>query len=148
MLRQNMDMTMDVRRTFPVTRIVRVIDGDTIDFELDLGFDILVKRRIRVEGIDTPEARGGTEDDKKFASLATEWMKQRLERSPQVFISPSPDKNDPYGRTIARVFDNESSDIGIEMIENHHAVSYNGEVPREELKNMHTLNYTILRSKM
>lgn len=139
-------MNSETRRSFPVKKIVKIVDGDTFDAEIDLGFDIVVKKRIRIEGIDSPESRGGSEEDKQFAKIATEWLSTRLGSAVDLHVSPSTDRHDPYGREIAIVSDSSSPDIGIEMIQQHHAVAYNGETNREKLKELHALNYEILRS--
>ena len=133
-------------RVYPIKSVIKIVDGDTFDAEIDLGFDVTVKKRIRIEGIDCPEARGGSEDDKHFAKIASEWLSTRLNSAVDLQISPSTTRDDPFGREIARVSDKTSPDVGIEMIQAHHAVAYNGEVNRDELKALHEMNYEILRS--
>ena len=64
---------------FRVTEINRVVDGDTIDVTIDLGFDLYKKERVRVAGIDTPEKRTRDLEEKALGLDATEWMKTNLE---------------------------------------------------------------------
>ena len=64
---------------FRVTEINRVVDGDTIDVTIDLGFDLYKKERVRVAGDDTPEKRTRDLEDKALALDATQWVKDKLE---------------------------------------------------------------------
>ena len=64
---------------FRVTEINRVVDGDTIDVTIDLGFDLYKKERVRVAGVDTPEKRTRDLEEKELGIDATNWMKKQLE---------------------------------------------------------------------
>ena len=64
---------------FRVTEIKKVVDGDTIDVVIDLGFDIYKHERVRVAGIDTPEKRTRDLEEKALGIDATNWMKGTLE---------------------------------------------------------------------
>ena len=64
---------------FRVTEINRVVDGDTIDVTIDLGFDLFKKERVRVEGVDTPEKRTRNLEEKELGIHATNWLKKQLE---------------------------------------------------------------------
>ena len=64
---------------FRVTEINRVLDGDTIDVTIDLGFDLYKKERVRVAGVDTPEKRTRDLEEKALGLDATNWMKEKLE---------------------------------------------------------------------
>ena len=64
---------------FRVISVDRVVDGDTIDVTLDLGFNICKSERIRVAGIDTPEKRTRNLEEKELGIDATEWIKSKLE---------------------------------------------------------------------
>ena len=66
---------------FRVTEINRVVDGDTIDVTIDLGFDLYKKERVRVAGVDTPEKRTRDLEEKALGIDATNWMKQQLEEA-------------------------------------------------------------------
>ena len=70
---------------FRVTEITRVVDGDTIDVTIDLGFDLYKKERVRVAGVDTPEKRTRNLEEKALGIDATEWLKDCL-----LYTSPSP----------------------------------------------------------
>jgi len=64
---------------FRVTEIVKVLDGDTIDVLIDLGFDLFKKERVRIAGVDTPEKRTRDLEEKALGIDATNWLKKKLE---------------------------------------------------------------------
>jgi len=66
---------------FRVVKINRVVDGDTIDVTIDLGFDLLKKERVRIAGVDTPEKRTRDLEEKALGLEATTWMKEHLEET-------------------------------------------------------------------
>ena len=66
---------------FRVTKINRVVDGDTIDVTIDLGFDLYKKERVRVAGVDTPEKRTRDKEEKALGIDATNWLKNKLEET-------------------------------------------------------------------
>ena len=63
---------------FRVTKIVKVLDGDTIDVLIDLGFDLFKKERVRIAGVDTPEKRTRDLEEKELGIHATNWLKDKL----------------------------------------------------------------------
>ena len=63
---------------FRVIKINRVVDGDTIDVTIDLGFDLHKKERVRVAGVDTPEKRTRDKEEKALGIDATNWLKEKL----------------------------------------------------------------------
>ncbi len=66
---------------FRVVKINRVVDGDTIDVTIDLGFDLYKKERVRVAGVDTPEKRTKNLEEKALGIDATAWLKVKLEET-------------------------------------------------------------------
>ncbi len=64
---------------FRVVKINRVVDGDTIDVTIDLGFDLTKKERVRVAGVDTPEKRTRDLEEKALGIDATNWLKTKLD---------------------------------------------------------------------
>ena len=75
-------MTPPIRKScynFRVTEIVKVLDGDTIDVLIDLGFDLYKKERVRIAGVDTPEKRTRDKEEKALGIDATNWLKEKLE---------------------------------------------------------------------
>jgi len=66
---------------FRVVKVNRVVDGDTIDVTIDLGFDLYKKERVRVAGVDTPEKRTKNLEEKALGLDATGWLKAKLEET-------------------------------------------------------------------
>ena len=66
---------------FRVTKIDKVLDGDTIDVTIDLGFDLYKKERVRIAGVDTPEKRTRNLEEKELGIDATNWLKQQLKEA-------------------------------------------------------------------
>ncbi len=66
--------------------VERVVDGDTIDVVLDLGFDILYKSRVRLYGIDTPESRTRDKDEKARGKMAGAFLEEAIEDGEKVII--------------------------------------------------------------
>ena len=64
---------------FRVVKVNRVVDGDTIDVTIDLGFDLMKKERVRVAGVDTPEKRTRDLEEKALGIDATNWLKKKLD---------------------------------------------------------------------
>ena len=64
---------------FRVVEINRVLDGDTIDVTIDLGFDLYKKERVRIAGVDTPEKRTRDLEEKALGIDATNWLKEKLD---------------------------------------------------------------------
>ena len=62
-----------------MTKINKVLDGDTIDVTIDLGFDLYKKERVRIAGVDTPEKRTRDKEEKALGIDATNWLKEKLE---------------------------------------------------------------------
>jgi len=88
---------------YRVKEIVRVIDGDTVDVIIDLGFNILTKERIRLIGIDTDELRGGTMETKIRANAASKRIEELLNMG-DVIVETEKDKTGKYGRMLGRFF--------------------------------------------
>lgn len=114
-------------------KLVRVIDGDTIDAEIDLGFNVLIRQRIRLYGIDTPESR--TKDlEEKERGLAA---KQRLiELLPREFVVETIlNKRGKFGRILGILHvsdtDGNSKNINDVLVEEGHAVRYENGLIRD-----------------
>lgn len=100
--------------------VLGVVDGDTLDVSLDLGFDIGYKLRVRLYGIDTPE-RG-----KPGAAEATAWLKDKLPVGKQVTLQTVKDKKEKYGRYLATVLSDSNISINDQLVAAHLAVPYFG----------------------
>ena len=84
-------------------KLVRVIDGDTVDAKIDLGFDVWVKKRIRLYGINTPETRTRDLEEKKAGIAAKERLSELIDASEGVFILQSHGVG-KYGRCLGTIY--------------------------------------------
>ena len=86
---------------YRIREIHKVVDGDTIDADIDLGFDISLTKRIRLAGVDTPESRTADANEKKYGLESKEWLKHRCECAKNILIKTElPDSTEKYGRII------------------------------------------------
>jgi micrococcal nuclease len=109
-------------------KVTDVIDGDTIDVVIDLGFDIFTNRRVRLAGIDTPESRTTDLNEKKFGMEAKEYLKHLLGNASNVVIKTlATDVNEKYGRVLGQVYI-ESSTMSVNdlLVSHGYAWSYDG----------------------
>ena len=98
---------------YRIKSVLKVIDGDTIDADIDLGFDISLTKRIRLAGVDTPESRTADANEKKYGLEAKEWLKHHLENAKDIIIKTElPDSTEKYGRIIGHLFINGETKIG------------------------------------
>ena len=107
--------------------VARVIDGDTIDVVLDLGFDISYRGRIRFEGINAPESRTRDAVEKQAGLAAKRYVEDwinGLER--RVIIQTSLDDRGKYGRILGRILNDEGECLNDEMVSLGHATPYHG----------------------
>ena len=117
---------------FRVIEINRVVDGDTIDVTIDLGFDVYRKERVRVAGVDTPEKRTRDDEEKALGLDATYWMKEKLEGAIDgdddlVIRTELVGGMGKYGRLLGWLYigDAETS-LNEQMIEEGYAWAYDG----------------------
>ena len=113
---------------YRIREIHKVVDGDTIDADIDLGFDISLTKRIRLAGIDTPESRTADANEKKYGLQSKDWLKNRLEFAEDIIIKTElPDSTEKYGRIIGHLFINgEETSLNNQMIAEGYAWDYDG----------------------
>ena len=107
--------------------VTRIVDGDTVDVDIDLGFGMVYKKqRVRMMGIDTPESRTRDLEEKKFGLASKEYFKSWVAEQEYVIIEST--EKGKFGRILGRIY---NSDMSVcyndKSIEDHHAVVYNGE---------------------
>jgi micrococcal nuclease len=112
-----------------VKEVKNVVDGDTIDVIIDLGFDILFASRVRLAGIDTPESRTTDKAEKALGLEAKEYLKKYLKDAKSVVIrTEKMDSSEKYGRILGWVYVNgESESVNNKMINDGYAWGYLGE---------------------
>ena len=107
-------------------KLVRVVDGDTADVMIDLGFDTWVKARLRFKGVDTWEKRTRNKEEKVKGLAASAFTKEHLEKNKGFFTIQSYGKG-KYGRVLAEIFiEGEEKSLNQLLIENGHAYIYEG----------------------
>ena len=113
---------------YRIKSVGKVVDGDTIDADIDLGFDISLTKRIRLAGIDTPESRTADANEKKLGLEAKDWLKHRLQFAKDIIIKTElPDSTEKYGRIIGHLFINgEETSLNNQMIAEGYAWTYDG----------------------
>lgn len=114
---------------YRVKKLINVIDGDTIDVDIDLGFDISLLRRVRMAGIDTPESRTTDKAEKVLGLEAKEYLKKMMKDAKTIAIKTElPDSSEKYGRILGWVYiDGANKSINEQMIEDGYAWGYMGE---------------------
>ena len=135
-------------------KIVKVVDGDTVDVDIDLGFGMTYKKqRVRMLGIDTPESRTRDLVEKQFGKASKKHLKKLLEMSERISLI-SHDKG-KFGRILGELYCHyneghpvygESFNINQQMIDDHHAVEYDGS-SKELIEQKHLENRKILQEK-
>ena len=108
-------------------KVTRVVDGDTIDAEIDLGFNLKLNKRIRLYGINTPETRTRDKEEKKRGIAAKERLQQIVDEQQNILFLKSMDQG-KFGRCIGVLFEQDFDDQSINevLVEEGHAVEYFG----------------------
>ena len=114
---------------YRVRQVIKVVDGDTIDVAIDLGFDISLTKRVRLSGVDTPESRTTDLKEKALGLEVKEWLKKRLEGAKDILIKTQlPDSTEKYGRILGKLYiNNEETSLNEQMIAEGYAWSYMGD---------------------
>ena len=122
---------MDCKYTYNA-KLLRVVDGDTCDAMIDLGFDTWIKRRIRFMGVDTWESRTRDLDEKKKGLEAKDYTKDRLENSNEGKFTLKSHGTGKYGRVLGEIFLKDEEESLNELLKiNGHAYEYHGEKKKE-----------------
>ena len=134
--------------------ILRVIDGDTVDIDIDLGFDVILsKQRIRLFGIDTPESRTTDKIEKVFGNLSKDFIKHVIPEGSKQTLRTRKDATGKFGRILGEFiisynYDNTeiNTTVNKEMIKRNLAVEYFGQ-SKEDIAEEHLKNREILKGK-
>ncbi len=120
-------------------KISRVVDGDTVDVDIDLGFGVwLHEERVRVLGIDTPESRTRDKEEKKYGLAAKAFVKDFFRIGDVVLTTKKYDAKGKFGRILGD-FKCNGRTLSKVMIEMHHAVEYHGQ-SKEDIREAHLAN--------
>jgi len=127
---------------FRVTEIVKVLDGDTIDVIIDLGFDLYKKERVRIAGVDTPEKRTRDLEEKKLGQDATDWLTGELDGAisgeDDLVIRTELDGGvGKYGRLLGWLYiGDETESINERMIQEGYAWEYGGGTKKKDFQEL------------
>jgi len=126
-------------------KVTRVVDGDTFDCTLDLGFDIYLKQRCRMMGMDTPESRTRDLEEKYRGLLSKQYLKDQLKKASNNVIlrCDDDDETGKFGRVLADVIyiseDGTEININKDMIKEGYAVEYTGQ-SKDDIEDEHATN--------
>ena len=125
--------------SYRVKKVTKVVDGDTIDVTLDMGFDILYQQRVRLFGIDTPESRTRDKEEKKYGLLSKYFLKAELSLGKKITVKTyKGDETGKFGRILGDIWIDGKS-VNQKMCDKGYAVPYYGQnkdlVEEAHLKN-------------
>jgi len=124
--------------------VVRIVDGDTIRLDIDLGFDIILKNQsVRLYKVDTPECRTRDLKEKAAGLLAKEVVQDLVAVGERVFIRTKLDTKGKFGRLLGTIITTDKLNINEHLIDNNYAVEYYGQ-SKTEVQSKHKENYNIL----
>jgi len=116
---------------YAIKEVVKVVDGDTIDVLIDLGFDLTKKERIRLAGIDTPESRTRNLEEKKMGLEAKEYLQNKLDNCNDLRVKT--EKDGKYGRMLGWLHGNDENINNI-MVTEGYAWEYDGGTKKKSLE--------------
>ena len=124
--------------TYREKSVNRIVDGDTIDVTIDLGFSIHIDQRVRVAGIDSPEKRTRDAEEKALGIDATEWMTKRINGASELIIKTAVEGSmGKYGRVLGWLFvGDEDVSLNEQMINEGFAWKYDGGTKEKDLQQL------------
>ncbi|QIG59701.1 hypothetical protein [Dishui Lake phycodnavirus 3] len=135
---------------YRVSTLVKVVDGDTVDVIIDLGFSVFTQQRVRLLGIDTPESRTVDVEEKKYGLLAKKKLSDLCAKATRIELRcPKRDSREKFGRVLGElwVFDNvEWINANRWLCENGYAVPYTGD-NKKDVHALHLENREKLRAR-
>ena len=126
-------------------KIVRVVDGDTVDVDIDLGFSHWIhNERIRLYGVDTPECRTRDAEEKAAGLLAKAFVEDALHIGGTYTLQTR--EKGKFGRFLGVIFVSDKTSINTALVTEHLAVPYHGQ-SKQEIEDAHAANYEILKER-
>jgi len=126
-------------------KVVHIVDGDTVDVDIDLGFGVWMKKqRIRLYGIDTPESRTRDLEEKKYGLMAKQFVLDHLPIGSTQTLRTRKDGVGKYGRILGE-FVVGNTTVNQLLIDTHNAVAYFGQ-SKEEIEDEHIVNRSLVES--
>ena len=125
--------------SYRVKKVTKVVDGDTIDVTLDMGFDILYQQRVRLFGIDTPESRTRDKVEKVYGLKSKKFLQEQIKKAKKVSIKTyKGDETGKFGRILGDVLLDGQS-VNSLMCQKGHAVEYYGQ-SKDDVEAAHLKN--------
>ena len=120
--------------------IRRVVDGDTVDVDIDLGFGVILSnQRIRLYGIDTPESRTRDKEEKFYGKISAQFLKDHCKKGSYITLRTYLDKKGKFGRILGEIIALDGTNLNKQMIKEHLAVEYFGQ-SKEDIQKAHLKN--------
>jgi len=123
---------------YRVKKVLKIVDGDTIDVDIDLGFNVSFTQRVRLAGIDTPESRTTDLKEKALGLESKEYLKNLLDTAQEIVIqTEKPDSSEKYGRILGWLFINDDDmSLNEKMISEGYAWEYDGETKKKDFESL------------
>ena len=127
-------------------KVTKIIDGDTIRCDIDLGFDIVMANQtIRLFGIDTPESRTRDKEEKFYGNISKQFLNDYCPKGSYITLRTHLDKKGKFGRILGELIVNKVN-LNEQMIEENLAVAYHGQ-SKMDIEKEHLYNRTQLNRK-
>ena len=128
------------------SKVTKVVDGDTIKCDIDLGFDIVLSNQtIRLYGIDTPESRTRDLEEKFYGNISKQFLNDYCPKGSTITLRTHLDKKGKFGRILGEIIVNKVN-LNEQMIEENLAVEYHGQ-SKDDIAKEHLRNRSILVRK-
>ena len=128
---------------YKISKVDRVVDGDTIDITIDLGFDLSIKQRVRIAGVDTPEKRTRDLTEKKLGKDATYWLEDKLDDAVNdgfdlsIRTELGKGATGKYGRLLGWLYvGSEGRSLNEQMVEEGYAWEYDGGTKQKDFEEL------------
>jgi micrococcal nuclease len=123
---------------YRVKQVLKVVDGDTIDVIIDLGFDVAFTSRVRLAGIDTPESRTKNAREKILGLEVKDYLKKALDGATDIVIrTEKADSSEKYGRILGWIFINRETDsLNLQLVNKGYAWVYDGGTKEKDFEEL------------
>ena len=123
---------------YRVKQVLKVVDGDTIDVIIDLGFDVSFSSRVRLAGIDTPESRTTDAREKILGQEVKDYLKKVLDDATDIVIrTEKVDSSEKYGRILGWLFINRETDsLNLQLVNKGYAWAYDGGTKKKDFEEL------------
>jgi micrococcal nuclease len=123
---------------YQIKQVLKVVDGDTIDVIIDLGFDVSFTSRVRLAGIDTPESRTTDAREKILGKEVKDYLTKALDGATDIVIrTEKVDSSEKYGRILGWLFINRETDsLNLQLVNKGYAWAYDGGTKKKDFEEL------------